>query len=195
MHTYCQPAKWHPQWLPANAGQVILDPLLREDARRSFTEVDGDPFLSLVNLKRYRCEAQREAVRATLSVPEAATVVVNLPTGSGKSLCAQLPGLLKTMTPGLAVIVVPTVSLALDQERSLRPLLGHESAYVGGEDPGSREQNESIRRRILTGEQRIVFTSPEAALGSLHGALCSAAIAGMLRVIAIDEAHMVEQWG
>ena len=59
---------------------------------------------------------KREAIRAILSVPNGSSVVVSLPTGAGKSLCAHLPALLMNQNRGISVMVVPTTALALDQE-------------------------------------------------------------------------------
>ena len=68
--------------------------------------------------RNYRCAGQREAVRGVLTAPGGSTLVVNLPTGSGKSLCAYVPAL--TDPSGLSVVVVPTTALALDQEAQER---------------------------------------------------------------------------
>ena len=78
--------------------------------------VRADPvWEQATGLAHYRSLAQRQAVRTLLSSAEDATVLVLLPTGSGKSLV----GLTHALTAGsgmVSVVVVPTTSLALDQE-------------------------------------------------------------------------------
>lgn len=189
------PRHWIPAWLPSNGATELLDPLMLEEQRRTYTEVAGDPFLRAIGRSRYRCDAQREAIRAILSVPDGATVVVNLPTGAGKSLCAQLPSLLRSDRGGVSVVVVPTTALALDQERAVRQWVPHDTAYIGGTSAAEQERRRAIRARVRDGSQRILFTSPEGLLQSLRPALYDATRRGLVRYLVVDEAHMVEQWG
>lgn len=188
------PQEWTPTWLSAPSA-TLTHPLFAEEPRRTYEEVAGDPFLQAVGLTRYRCDAQREAVRAVLSVPDGRTIVVNLPTGAGKSLCAQLPAMLRSQRGGISIVVVPTTALALDQERAMENLVAHKTAYVGGDSVEAQERRQGIRARVRDGSQRIVFTSPESLLGSLRPAVYDAARNGLLRLFVVDEAHMVEQWG
>jgi hypothetical protein len=135
-------------------------------------------------------------------MPPGSTVVVNLPTGAGKTLAFQLPALVSATEGGLTVVVVPTVALARDQEERFRKLLAeHEQgrlwsgsalAYHGGLDDDSKN---AIRTGIRNGSVPIVFVSAEAAVGALRGPLFDAARQGRLRLLAIDEAHIVSQWG
>jgi ATP-dependent DNA helicase RecQ len=186
---------WHPSWLE---GARTVSPgwaAFAEAARRTFDEVPGDPFLTEVGRNAYRCGAQREAVRAVLTAPPGAVLVVNLPTGAGKSLCAQLPALLKSRGGGVSVVIVPTTTLALDQERALAPFVGHPTAYYGDQAPEGQARNAAIRDRIRSGTQQVVFTSPESLAGSLAAPLHAAARDGWLRLLAIDEAHVLDEWG
>lgn len=166
-----------------------------EVERRNYDSILGDLFLSLVGLTHYRSMGQREAIKAVLTAPPKATLVINLPTGSGKSLCAQLPALLASKQGGVSVIVVPTTALALDQERALSPYLSHPTAYYGDTSEAGKQRSKEIRQRIAIGTQRIVFTSPESLISSLSSSLYEAAKRGYLRYFVIDEVHMVEQWG
>jgi ATP-dependent DNA helicase RecQ len=153
----------------------------------------GDPFLAAVDRSNYRCVGQREAVRAVLAMPAASTLAINLPTGGGKSLCAHLPALLGGDEGQLIVVVVPTIALAIDQERALGKWIGHDTAYYG--DEASSERRRGIVERILRGTQRVVFASPEALLCGLKRAVYATARQGGLRYLIVDEAHVVEQWG
>jgi hypothetical protein len=135
-------------------------------------------------------------------MPPRSTVIVSLPTGAGKTLAFQLPALVFAPEGGLTVVVVPTVALARDQEQRFRTLLagrnegrlwsGEALAYHGGLDDGAKN---AIRTGIRNGTLPIVFVSAEAAVGALRGPLFEAAHQGRLRVFAIDEAHIVSQWG
>jgi superfamily II DNA/RNA helicase len=189
------PRRWEPAWLPGPYWSALAKPLYTEEYRRTYEEVAGDPFLRVVGRSRYRCDAQREAIRAILSVPDGSTVVINLPTGAGKSFCSQLPALLMSERAGVSVVVVPTTALALDQERAVRQWVPHNTAYVGGTTATEQDTRQEIRARIRSGSQRILFTSPESLLQSLRPALYDAVRRGLLRLLVVDEAHMVEQWG
>jgi len=191
-----QANRWLPKWIPPEEVNLIEKPLLLGEQRLGSHSVRGDPFLQEMNLTDYRSPGQREAVRAVLSAPPGSTLVVNLPTGSGKSLCAQLPALLKSKSsPGVTVVVVPTVALCIDQEKAMTPFVEHPTAYFGGDELGVKARKEGIRQRIRDGSQRIVFTAPESMHRSLRESLYQAAQRGHLRMLVIDEAHIVDQWG
>jgi superfamily II DNA/RNA helicase len=191
--------EWTPKWLDGAVECSITNDALAGVMRRAFEACTPDPFLRRLGLKEYRCVGQREAVRAALTMPEGATLLVNLATGAGKSLLAQLPCVMDR--DGLTVVVVPTTALCIDQERALceatqrtPDAIEHETAFYAGED----ERRERICQRLRRGEQRVVFASPEAVCGRLSHLLHAAAQRngpGRLRWVVIDEAHMVDQWG
>lgn len=187
---------WQPEWLPDSDREAPDAKASAEVQRRTHSEVPGDPFLKRVKLETYRNVGQREAMRAILTAPPGATLAVNLPTGAGKSLCAQLPALILGQPRGVSVIVVPTVALAIDQERAMHAMgLKDAMAYYHDDSPSGQKRRQEIRTRIANGEQTVVFTSPEGLLESLCGALFTAAEAGYLKLFVIDEAHIVDQWG
>jgi superfamily II DNA/RNA helicase len=190
-----QAVEWRPTWLaqPEAPDKAVF----AEEVRRSYESVPGDPVLAVARSSpyAYRSAAQREALRTVLSSPEGSTLAVSLPTGAGKSLLAQVPALWLSRFSGIAVVVVPTTALCIDQERALSRLVEHPTAYYSGTDAQARERNQAIRQRIRQGTQRIVFASPESLVGPLSGALYDAARAGLLRLLVVDEAHMLEQWG
>ena len=171
--------------------------------RRSYSGIPADPFFADVfpsvddGEPSYKTSAQREAIRAVLTAPPGGSIVVSLPTGGGKSAVAIVPSLVGSPDE-LSLFIVPTTALALDQERAVqayRPLRGKlrgPFAYHSGLDS---EQKKGFRNRIRSGQQRILFTSPEAALDSLRGALFNAAEAGRLKYVVVDEAHMISEWG
>jgi superfamily II DNA/RNA helicase len=186
---------WQPVWLPCADRVPPEQAAFAGEVRRNYTEVSGDPFLGVAGKARYRSSGQRASVRAVLTAPPGATLVVNLPTGAGKSLCAQLPALLGSESHGVTIVVMPTTALCIDQENALRTLVPHPTAHYGGASAEQRDRNAAIRKRIANGTQRIVFASPESLVGALSHVVYKAAGAGLLRFFVIDEAHMVEQWG
>ena len=189
---------WQPEWLEMPDCVSPEAAAFREDTRRHLPAVEGDPFLSLVARSDYLCEGQQAAVRSVLAAPPGSTLIVNLPTGNGKSLCAHLPCVLPTVfkqSAGLTVIVVPTVALCIDQAAIIQRHTGQESAYHGGSSDAISVRNRAVISRILDGTQRAVFTSPEALMGSLRAPVYHAARNGYLRAIVVDEAHIIGQWG
>lgn len=194
--------RWLPTWLDAET-----DPAAAA-FRGAYAEplgdvgaVRADPFLArAAGVRRYRSAGQREAIRAVLATAPAATVVGNLPTGTGKSLVAYVPALMADQ-PGTTIVVVPTTSLAIDQERAFLERIGErpdsqrfprELAYYGELSKSSRA---AIKERLAQGTQGIVFTSPESLTQSLSSSAYAAAERGYLAALVIDEAHIVSQWG
>jgi ATP-dependent DNA helicase RecQ len=186
---------WQPEWLKLSDQYVPDQPIYAEINRRNYQSVTGDPFLQLVNLNNYRSIGQKEAIRAVLTAPKNSTLVVNLPTGSGKSLVAQLPTLLNSQNSGVSVMIVPTTALAIDQERALKPFISYPLAYYSDNSEAGKERRKSIRQRIREGKQTLIITSPESLIDSLTPALYQAAKQNYLRYFIIDEAHIIEQWG
>jgi superfamily II DNA helicase RecQ len=178
----------------------LLDDAFRERTSRQDGRVHGDPLLQRsLHLPTYTGEGQREAVRALLHLPPSDTLIVNLPTGSGKSLMAQLPPLLGA-EGSLTLAIVPTVALAIDQAERMRHLLQERFphrelpplAFHGGLN---LEQRQAVWRAIRNGVQPVLFTSPENATGTLRDLIEQSAAAGRLDHVIIDEAHLVVGWG
>ena len=113
-------------------------------------------------------------------------VLTVMPTGSGKSLCYQIPAL---VLGGLTVVVSPLVALMRDQVAALR-LAGVAADTINSSH--DRADNVSAWRRVAAGETRLVYMAPE----RLMTAPMLAALAKLpVRLIAIDEAHCISQWG
>jgi len=166
---------------------------------RSFVPVPLDPFLrGIPGISNYRGPAQREAVLAAVRCPPGGVLHVLLPTGTGKSLVGLARGL--TDRRGTTIVVVPTVALALDQERKAlgSPLaealnLPDRLSYTGGLSPALKQ---GILDRVASGTQRLLFTSPEALVnGRLASRVHELAERGGLSALVIDEAHLVATWG
>lgn len=190
--------EWAPSWLGSAAPAKAA--FLGES--RVFPElVTADPeFSRLTGYQQYTSPGQREAVRSAFLLQPGRTLLINLPTGSGKSSVFQAPAVASAQHGQLSLIVMPTTALAKDQEARLqtmlvkaKPELGSVSlAYHSG--LGS-DLKDSFRKRIRSGEQVVVLASPEAILSGLRLALLDAARRGRLDWFVVDEAHVVEQWG
>ncbi|WP_035566042.1 protein DpdF [Caballeronia sordidicola] len=190
--------RWHPEWLEASSSGVF-DRAFSMDRLAATQECDSDPYVSLVTgLRYYKSKGQREAVRASFFALPGSTLVVNLPTGNGKSLVAQIDVLLDGREGNMTVVVVPTVALAIDQERQMQERLAIHPSKVelfAWHADLSSEQKQQFKERIRRGRQPILFASPESICGSLVFALYDAARSGFVRRLVIDEAHLVAQWG
>lgn len=173
---------------------------LQSPLARSLNETPADPFWTkALDYATYRSLAQRQAARAIVLAPEGSTVVVVLPTGRGKTGVVWARALLEGS--GVTIVVVPTVVLALDMERRTREEAARRGerlspidryAYIGDL---AEDVRKALRDAVRSGQQRLLYTSPEMFVTGLRHAVMACAEAGLLRQFVVDEAHLVDQWG
>jgi ATP-dependent DNA helicase RecQ len=117
-------------------------------------------------------------------------LLVIMPTGGGKSLCFQLPALLK---PGLTIVVSPLIALMQDQVDALQDN-GIDATFLNSSL--SREETRSRSLDIINGKIKLLYVSPERLLTDKFGDfLDKIAKENRLAFFAIDEAHCVSEWG
>ncbi len=109
-----------------------------------------------------------------------------LPTGGGKSLCYQIPAMLR---PGVAVVVSPLIALMADQVAALRQA-GVAAARL--DSAVSQEERSDAWRRMGEGELDLIYMSPE---GLMQPSMLERLSNRDIGLVAIDEAHCVSQWG
>ncbi|MFN3594299.1 MAG: DNA helicase RecQ, partial [Thiobacillaceae bacterium] len=147
---------------------------LTEQARSLLNRVFGYP------------EFRGEQAAIVSHVAAGGDALVLMPTGGGKSLCYQIPALLR---PGTAVVVSPLIALMHDQVAALKEL-GIPAAYLNS-SLGAAEAR-AVERAFLAGELKLLYVAPERLLTERFIDLMTRAC---LALFAIDEAHCVSQWG
>ncbi|HTX30788.1 MAG TPA: ATP-dependent DNA helicase RecQ [Solirubrobacteraceae bacterium] len=169
------------------AAQLALSGLDRIDVdappeRRYNGPRDPDALLAWFGLSEFR-PGQRETVAAALAGRDSLVV---MPTGGGKSLCYQLPGI---ASDGLTVVVSPLIALMADQYRRL-VLGGHPAAMIASgmdADVAARSLDD-----VRSGRARIVLCSPERFASSRFLEVLAER---KVDLFAVDEAHCVSEWG
>ncbi|MFJ4647472.1 DNA helicase RecQ [Streptomyces bobili] len=152
------------------------------------TEMPGTDSEALATLHRvFGYEAFRgEQGEVIEHVVAGGDAVVLMPTGGGKSLCYQIPSLVR---PGTGVVVSPLIALMQDQVDALRAL-GVRAGFMNSTQ--DFDERRTVEAEFLAGELDLLYLAPERLrLDSTLNLLSR----GKIAVFAIDEAHCVSQWG
>ncbi len=132
------------------------------------------------------CEFRPGQAEIIEAVQAGEDVLAIMPTGGGKSLCYQLPAL---MREGVTVVISPLIALMRDQVRAL----GEAGVAAGAlTSANTDEETAAVRAALEAGRLKLLYMAPER--------LASGGTVGFLRrigtsLIAVDEAHCVSQWG
>ncbi|WP_019182389.1 DEAD/DEAH box helicase, partial [Microbacterium yannicii] len=175
---------WSPPPDPQRVATGFVDsPFESTGPRRDFTGTDPRIVLHEV----YGYDAFRGEQDAIVEhVISGGDAVVLMPTGGGKSVCYQVPALVR---PGTGLVVSPLIALMHDQVDAL-VANGVRAAYLNSTQ--APPERAAVERAYLAGELDLLYVAPERLNTETTLRFLTR---GRLSVIAIDEAHCVSQWG
>jgi ATP-dependent DNA helicase RecQ len=168
----------HPTNKQHDSPQIILAPMTSPSAQQVLHDVFG--------YSAFRGEQQAIVEH----VATGGDALVLMPTGGGKSLCYQIPALLR---PGVAIVVSPLIALMQDQVDALQQL-GVKAAYLNSSLDAAAARD--VYGQLMGGELDLLYVAPERLLlPSFLSFLERVHDEVGLALFAIDEAHCVSQWG
>lgn len=177
---------------PAPVAQPLIPPeLMRHPWSPEVQKILKDRF----RMKGFR-QNQLEAINATLAGQDA---FVLMPTGGGKSLCYQLPAVIRTgKTRGVTIVVSPLLSLMQDQVQHMKAL-GIQAVAFNGECSADykRQVMSAFDERSPEHFVELLYVTPEMVMknGAFNNGMQTLYRKGKFARLVIDEAHCVSQWG
>ena len=181
----------HPQFVE----EAFITEETETDTVQSPYSLQTSPFIAnLTGFTTFKSIEQKLSVYGAVNTPVGYTTLICMSTGGGKSLISMATAYASN---GLTIVVVPTVSLALDQRKNAKSFIRHDTeeevfCYYGG-----IKQAEKVYDAIRNRKARLLFISPEALLKNkmFKQLISNANDEGYLKNLIIDEAHIVIEWG
>ena len=122
-----------------------------------------------------------------ISLVEGRDAFILMPTGGGKSICFQIPALIR---PGVAIVVSPLIALMQDQVDGLLALGVRAACFHSGQ---TQEEGRNVLAQLLQGRLDLLYVAPERLMGNDFLELLHKKVTPAL--FAVDEAHCISQWG
>lgn len=186
-----------PQYVNDSFVRTIFDSQPVQEAVTDKEIKEVNPYIYKLTNKKFRTFKsieQQLAVMGALRVPAGYTAMVAMSTGGGKSLVTQTVSY--QFEGSLTIIIVPTISLMLDQQRNASKIIEPENKseiiyYHSGCDVD--ELVSALDKRCV----RMLFVSPEALIKNIkiQNSIFKANSQGYLKNLVIDEAHIIIEWG
>lgn len=188
-----------PSFLSSNSDKFIKDAFNTFKFDNHFNDskynLYTDSFVyNLTGYTTFKSMAQKLAVTGAFNVPNGNTALISLPTGGGKSLITQT---IAYSSEGLTIVIIPTVSLAIDQVRSSKEAIKRSTVDEEIFQYTSGENIFSVIKKIKEKKAKLLFISPETLIQNdlFKEAIEEANKHHYLKNIIIDEAHIVTEWG
>lgn len=174
-----------PTIAPNLTGDIKIKAIAMQEVKAQSVAIPASPREVLLKYWGYQAfrPLQEDIIQ---SVMQGNDTLALLPTGGGKSICYQVPAMMK---PGLCLVISPLIALMRDQVASLRKRKIKAAAIYSGM---SRREIDLLLNNCMYGAYKFLYLSPE----RLATEMVQARIGQMpVNLLAVDEAHCISQWG